>query len=359
MESQYKKDAYSLVENYMNTLPREEQKEFKKALKKYFSYPRWNDLKRRLQGADSKGQARERHNKEMIKLLHFGFGLPYEGYLEKEEVITRYSPKTSSILEFEYLGTVGKTEKDASQYARKYVNLVSKYIEQAKDRIWVYEYLGKGRRHLPGFVLGEHYSMAHDVLFSIVEDRLRKNPKMKYVRLLTLPISTSYPYENSNFSEKDKFRDALIECSYPVFTHICRCLKNHENQAGFYIVWIPTRIYHYGILDRKYLLTEYYRYNRDFDFNPDVLYVEKIQDDLDSPTQLLLDLYQTEIKAIIEKGSPRGSQMDKADFIEAANNAIRYIEDQIPEKKKTELMVWKTKQEVMKKKIEAMTDLLS
>jgi len=324
------KNPFAIVEDWLQKLPKSQQKAFKKALLKYFFYENWASLRRRFQHrGKSDSNAIKNHNKEIRRSLYFGFGIPCEDLLEKDEIFTKHSPKLSYLQKFAHLAYHGKRDKEKEEFVNRYVGSLEEFIKEVHQRIWVYDYLGKGRTQRPGMALS-HYGEAHDKIFELIEAQLKTNPSMSYLRFLALPTPN---YELPEKTYHEKLVDAFIACSPQTFSHICRCFNNYSDQTSFYIAWYPTRTYHYAILDYKYIMSEYYRYNSSRDFVPDLLFIERATSFSGGELNELLNIYSNEMQGLIEKPN-RSKRIRKSDIIRAVKSADKTIEDNIKRARK-------------------------
>lgn len=345
--------TYRMLSEHLHGLSKEEQREFKARVIEYFDFNDWGAFEERCgrdKGPNLGSRSEARHSLEYMRLLHYGFGVPFAGYgfIEDSAFFSNYKGgiRQSSVVESEYIGGWPTLPEQDIDYATKYVNIVEKYIDQSNERIWIYEYLGKGRTRLPGLKLA-HYSEAHKQLFARYEAQLSKHPTMEYCRLLALPIS-----EQEEENPQVRIQDAVIKCSAQLFTHMCSCLKSYKDRVRFIVVMMPTRIYHYVLFDKKFIFTEFYKYNRDGDFLPDLLFVERVLGKNHKHTRLILNIYENEIEEIIT-GSGRGRQLSKEELIDATLQAYKSICQQLenPVVEGIKLEILKRKEGVLKEKI--------
>jgi len=225
------------------------------------------------------------------------------------------------------------TISEKIEFIRSYTDLVKNYVCRSKKSICVYEYLGKGNIKIPGNYL-KTYGKAHTKIFRHIEDRIKENKHIKYARLLALPISDC----NEQWNEKSFEKIAphiLKQCSVPVFEHICICLKKFSSeQVKFYIVNKPTRPYHYGIIDDKFILTEYYKYSKDGHFFPDLLFIEEVYGD--STSSALKTHYQDEISNLMQESHLLFNDVSKFKNMTYSAKTMIEKESSLPEENLTE-----------------------
>jgi len=347
---------------------------FKKSLRRYFSIPK-RSLKEFFNG---RGEMSNYSKLEKIRLLHFGFNVPYNIYeadIKEEHIFTKYSPKLSSLKEFVPLNYAGKTKRDEQEFIKRYIGGVEKYIKSATLNLTIYEYLGKGRMFGVGSAL-TYYEEVHKEVFRQIEKQLTDNPKMEYTRFLALPFSATVLKEAT--ANKEKYTiDAFQACSIEVFKHICRSYKlDNQNRVNFYIVWRPTRLYHYGIIDDTYIVSEYYRYRRRGDFVPDLLFVQDVSNEEYNPLGDLWRTYKDEIDNKLAKDNDeRSFKLSIDDFHNAVNkaenrtnNTLKELEKELEtaklekdgvEKAEKECGIWRAKKKMMKAKIKTYEQIFS
>ena len=295
---------------------------FKKNIRQYFSLTETTrSLREFFNGKNN--DAPKQHQIEKARQLLLGFNIPYEVLLpdlEEKYIFTEHSPKFSYLEDFIPLNYAGKTKRDELDFINRYVKGLEKYLREGRINFTIYEYLGKGRQFSKGSAL-TYYEEAHKHIFRILEEQLTNHSTMTYVRFLALPFSASN-LDQAKVNKKKYAYTALQECSVEAFKHFCRCFKNFDTQIKFYIVWRPTRLYHYAIIDDTYIISEYYRYRRDGDFVPDLLFIVNVTDEKDNQLVDLLKIYKDEIDGKLTKENfSRGFRIYQKDFIEAVKNA--------------------------------------
>jgi len=331
---------------------------FKNAIRSYFFLSETRSLREFFDG--KKGKASDNHKLEKIRQLHFGFNIPYKIFhkdLRHDHIFTDYSPQLATLRAFVPLNYAGKTSRDEEEFINRYISGVRKFILQGRRSITVYEYLGKGRQFNYGAALS-YYEEAHKDVFDLIEKQIKDNPDLKYTRFLALPFSD---IQQSEFQEhKESFTiQAVTECSLEVYKHLCRCFKNLENQVDLYIVWRPTRLYHYGIIDDIWVVSEYYRYRRHGDFVPDLLFVQEAIDEKDNPLCDLLRTYHDEINnKLIMDNDERSFPLSFEDFKSASFNAKVQLESKLKNADKDclENKVLRSKLELISEKLEEFTN---
>ncbi len=219
-------------------------------------------------------------------------------YISEDQVLNDWSLKTSPIQEFVRLYTpIGANETD---FAEKYLNAVIQYIKKAEERLWVYEFLGKGNNVLPEPTL-KGYVQAHEEIFSVIEKNIASGKLKDYRRVLVLndPLA-KLPSD---------FLAAVKDISVPVFQHICNCLSLTDSAAQFYVAPL-VRPYHYGIINDEFIVSEYYKYrpNTNNAF-PDLLFVEEIT------TKHVKSLYQVYYEELAFLTSDQRTRLTKTTLV--------------------------------------------
>jgi hypothetical protein len=165
--------------------------------------------------------------------------------------------------------------------------------------LYVYDYLERHNFEDQKYLA--KYSKAHDDLFKSIEQRIQSNSSIRYVRLLALPL---YPEENSLYSESSIKKAIIKYCSLPLFEHILRCIEKHleyeseKTKSGFYMVSYPTKTFHYALVDSgKFFISEYFRYNKEKQCKPDILYVQENN----GSYQHTVEIYNREMTKLMKK----------------------------------------------------------
>lgn len=347
MKPKSDKSLYDIVQDYLATLDSKKAKALKSAIKKYF-YLRsgMSDFK---PNGDNHS---EKFRKQTIRQLYFGFGLPYHHYMDKEEVITPYSPNHPPLEVFYHLERTGKNPIEEKQFVKKYVSSMERYIKSTQNRIWVYDYLGIGQGKVNTSKTSiSHYNKAHAEIFGLIEEQMANQQEMNYLRILVLPISEQEG-RSDNRTTEEKTRDAILACSLETYTHICRCLANYPQRTKFYVTWHPTRMYHYGLIDENYIVSEYYRYTSGGEFIPNLLFVENATHEHGEKSKELLGIYEAELTDL--KGSTdRTIEINKKLVLKATNRALLQIKGNLSnlEIVGNEKDFWENKSILMNKKI--------
>jgi hypothetical protein len=326
MKESFSKTVLQILNEYLEATfgIKEGSKEYKKFtndIAEYFDYfdgadPGWARLRLRLREKHEDAldkQSYLRNRNQFLRQLHFGFGMPIKEFLDDKQIYTKHTPP--QLIPSQFI----KLEHDSPDFPEQYFNSVSPYIQTAQKKLFVYEYLGKGNNHREKKTLG-NYEKAHERVFDLIETQLNDNPNLSYKRLLALP------YDNWLFNPEklEEYRlpdlsdigliacmDAVTECSFESFAHICRCYKkfshdmkgegedNLGEKVAFFIVTQPSHIHHYGIIDDNYVVHEHYRYNDKRNFIPDLLFIENANSTFRNLAGLL-STYSEEIEG--EKG---------------------------------------------------------
>ncbi|MBI1227781.1 MAG: hypothetical protein GC192_21280 [Bacteroidetes bacterium] len=208
----------------------------------------------------------------------------------------------------------------------KYFGIIADHFVQAERRVSIYDYLGRSRNALASAV----YTGAQGEYFRKLEDSLRKNKEggFKYERILALPKL----YDNHNNEALQGLGEALVQAVRllykEAFFHLVRCFQEFDATFDLYCLGVPTRLYHYGIVDKKYLISAYDRHDESGTALPDLLFVEKITDleDTTDPVRTLLDVYDREVAKITsELGRSPQRRVTKAIFIHSVYSLRKTI----------------------------------
>lgn len=168
----------------------------------------------------------------------------------------------------------------------------------------------------------KRYRYAHEVIYDIIETKLKTNPNFKYRRIFCLSPSTSLHHKAiqaprpyfEDLSEKDKKQRLslkhdienafLIESSTEALNHVKRCLKIKKDTNNTYIEFFitpRTRFRHHCIIDSNILLTEDY-VKTENGIIPDQIIIDRLQDQDTSGTQKVQKLTLPQgIKNLIKK----------------------------------------------------------
>lgn len=319
MDGQNKWDVLVILEKFLLTMDEKKRDSFKKEIRKYFHFDSNSEFEQKLRNNKSADhiESAKRDFKMFIRQLHWGFNMPFEGYLDRSDIFTDHSPKTGYLQQFVHLDFPhNPTSKQIDSFVHKYKGSLEKYIEQAKDRIWVYEILEKGRKHRSGQAL-KHYSKAHEEIFKLIEGQIQESQKNSfYKRFLVLPYAPG-----KRLDATETVAQAIIECSLAVFEHMCRCIQLYPSKSRFYVIDKPSYVHHFGVLDSNYLVSEYYRYNSKGDLVPNLLFVESVNSSEGKDMNDLLEIYETEF----EKCTESGVRVDRLTLSKALDHASNKV----------------------------------
>lgn len=300
MDGQNKWDVLVILEKFLLTKDEDEREGFKDKIMKYFHFESNDEFEHRLKNNKGKKrqEAAKRDFKMFIRQLHWGFNMPFKDYLERSDIFTKHSPRTGYLQQFKHLGIAqDPLDVDIDKFVSEYKDALKDYIEEAKDRIWVYEILEKGRKHKSGQAL-KHYSKAHEKIFDLIEKQIQKSQKKSfYKRFLVLPYAPG-----KRLDATENVAQAIIECSLAVFEHMCRCIQLYPSKSKFYVIDKPSYVHHFGILDSEYLVSEYYRYNSKGDLVPNLLFVESVNNSEGDDMKQLLDIYERQFNKFTDTG---------------------------------------------------------
>lgn len=253
--------------------------------------------------ASSSLSSKAQHNQlAQIRQLYLGFNInpdvfsikpPYKG------IITPYSPKLSSLEKFQYLYTRRGEDKEDAE--KEYSEALSPYIKGAKEEILIYDYMSKGERYILDNIT-ENIDPSNPplsrVIYDLYEDRLHE--KVKYSRLWAMPFP-----KTTVINKKNKLLHtsmALLFCSSAIFEHFCRCFwidrLNSQKNFTLKLVFVPTRLYHFGTIDDRFAISEYYRYDFKGNFEPDLLFIERVSKNKKTS---LFKIYKDEMEELINK----------------------------------------------------------
>jgi len=265
----------------------------------------------------------QRNLKKFFISLYAGFNIPLEefGFNSEDILSENYRKKHqkiwSSLEFFQHLKVGNSTSGPKDNLRTSYSNTLTRYISQAEDEIWVYDYYVSDAKN------DLHYREAHEGHYKSIEVQLKKNKAAIYHRLLAFPYGFAkqdeYDLEQSTIS-------AIKMCSYFTFEHIVNCFLNFDDRFYLSIATIPYRLYSYAILDQKFILTEYLRYKSDLTPIPDLLFVNRVIEGgyLDE----VRDIYLNEIKL-----HETNNKIEKMAFVSTTETAFKEIEEKYLETK--------------------------
>ena len=283
-----------------------------------FQYQRFNGLELALMNTEYEPNASTKNNTyyRWITVLHFVYGIPLkyfelpdgDSYIKKIKPIQRHHVELHQLKEFESRVDLRQ------QIADQYYEASKRFLLHIKKNLYIYDYLNRFSNEERKSK--KKYIKTHKYIFSKIEKSLVSKktpgiPKIKYARFLALPIGT-FSYSSESYAPRDKVvRAAIDHCPLPLFKHICKCLLRYPElqspekdvhddisiyTGGFYLVPYATRDVHYAYVNEgQFCLTEYYRYNRDEQCKPDLLFIEDNKGELSS----LSNIYKKEIKDLL------------------------------------------------------------
>lgn len=268
------------------------------------------------------------HRLERVRQLFLGFGIPPEklhASFSMDNMLTEYSPQISDVEKFLHLNGI---RSQAS--ARLYTDTVMPYLQKAAEKITVYEYVSKVGQYVIEEPL-KHYVDAHKKIFLLYEQKLKEVP---YCRLLALPFPDQRPLSINAFDRDHQVElvsQTILAISGLTFNHICNCLFSGSKNFRLFVVFLPTRIYHFGLLD-YHIVSEYYRYRSNGTFEPDLLFIERGKASYTETTEAeeirtteLYDVYNNEVERLMDPARKRSFEVDPNIFIQGLVHAYHSL----------------------------------
>lgn len=275
-------------------------------------------------------QAQEPFHVSTIRQLYLGYKIPYKQFLLNEEelqnlatpdedimekfrkdryyfdpqqIISKYSPIIQDICDFSDLDySTNMPPTRANSFINNYAAKLAKFICLAEERFLVYESLG--RLLETKMVYLEHYGKAHEEIFTYIESRVSDGALPVYSRFLALPYTSHKSKVFTAFEQAAIYM--LQHCSVPLFEHICRCFvidlaTNKDRKAKFYVIPIPVRPYHFGLIDHKITLSEYSRYSSSGGgLLPSLLWIEShAENPVEDNGVNLFEIYQHDLNQLL------------------------------------------------------------
>lgn len=296
-------------------------------------------------------------------------GKAMKRFIQKQDLITYFSPHYDKSVEVIHLPKLGNEEDYKMEFIKKYYPPMFNHANSAQKRLLVGEFLGKGNSILPGYYM-EAYQWIHVDIFELIEHKLgykvypRKKssairkvrnqlgrnltinplPLAEYKRILFLSVEDSVKFKEP----REQIYRALFETSIPVFEHLCICIKHLSQKANFYARPL-IRPHHYAIVvgkeeEDKTLISEYYKYRYQDGqqvAEPDILVFDKINhpknpinklyqsylSDLDNKRNELGKIKEKHLSMFFEKSADLLTQYLKEKDLEAYEDNLRLILD--------------------------------
>ncbi|MEH6680337.1 MAG: hypothetical protein V7724_07295 [Sediminicola sp.] len=230
----------------------------------------------------------------------------------------------------------GLHKDDRELKAQQYKMALMDFLKPLETNLYVYDYLQ--RQYHPEELYLEAYVSAHRELYEAIEKKLYDKRSFSYARVLVLPNKGDS--KNQELSDFEVKTEILKNCPVQLFDHICRCLINCDEMSniaiegkGFYCLKMPTRLYHYALInDGAYLMTEHYRYNKQQQIKPDILFIEEGKGELST----MRELYLGELKKLTSDKRVKLTTKDIQDVIYSLyeHSEIKHTHHYIDEKRK-------------------------
>ena len=161
-------------------------------------------------------------------------------------------------------------------FLKNYFDTLINHIKQAQESYTVVDYFHKHK----GIDLKYNkrkYKHRDKEYYGIIEDKLASG-NLQYSRISQLP----YRYDKVVIDEKDErgkvsFENSVYEFVKLLFSgtfkHICRCFQKYPDKFNLYLLHKPLRLFNLYIIDDKFVISEYDRYNYGGLPVPDMLFV--------------------------------------------------------------------------------------
>ncbi len=267
--------------------------------------------------------------------LHLLYGMPYEyfGFDNVADTPELFPPrKEEEHFIIQRLGFHSKKPSEVKKFMEGYQKALEKPVNDLKQSIWIYDYLGKQNYSNPTY-LNPYYKI-HTVFYDHFEKLLAKpNSDFTYLRFLALPLGYKLNDDLREFCNFHNYTGVLASildlCSVELFRHICKCLyiygdKLDREKIGFIVVNNPTRAYHWAVINEgEYIISEYNKYTFAGICKPDVLFIDKSN----SANNQLLEMYQEEKESLLDY-NPGGETLNEMIstnfFYDAVTGMVNY-----------------------------------
>lgn len=289
------RSIYELLHEYLadNNYTDEQIGQFYEMLRVYLCYGQKSqiesDLKRTVKSKAVKNKnAAERRRRRFARLLYTFKGIPFETFGYKREDLF---PENSPIFSSEHVVLNIENSKFADGFRKRYTDLIKNYLDQTSKKLVVHDYLGRGRINVPDPDLYEYFQ-ASGKGFEYIEERLEKNDKMSYIRVLGLSIQFLQARKNMAYEFEHIAVEILKQSSVELFTHICNCLRKFtESRSKFYVRPMLSRTYQFAISDDSSIYMESYRLDEEGKAYPSFVEIQKINEH----NKQILRIYNNEI----------------------------------------------------------------
>ena len=176
--------------------------------------------------------------------------------------------------------------KKMSDFAAEYFHTLSHYSTQARNELRVYQYVGKQRRHIAEYAAGQY-----ELLYDAIYDHWKATPGLQYQRCITLPIELAdfrLPLEQT--------LKLILELQVPATVfHQAKCLRNGDGRFGLFAVAVPVRLNSFTLVDQRYAISEYDRINRYGKMTHNLMFVDKIHNDIPDMLSGLWKTYTSDL----------------------------------------------------------------
>ena len=243
-------------------------------------------------------------------------------------------------------------KKNEDEFVNEYFGKIIEKVEQAKARIFIYDYLIKNKQALTEPLRGKFFK-GFQQYFNAIEDHLEKTKDLEYTRILSLP-SDLRGAPKFIFDIKDKAirntKLAVVLLFEKTFKHICKQFQ--KKRLNLYAIFVPPRNYSVMLIDKKYVMAEYFRRRRSGEKVPDLLFIDEVNSTKQNCTQRLMAVYDTEFGGLINKKD--GAEKVSADlFASCTKELLGNIEAAMKRLAQKEMSAKKTRQ---KEKLEEWRD---
>jgi hypothetical protein len=176
-----------------------------------------------------------------------------------------------------------------AEFAADYFNTLSHYSTQANNELRVYQYVGKLRKHVEEYA-GDQY----DLLYKAIFDHWQATPELIYQRFITLPIEHAKPGQALEETLK-----SILELQVPATVfHQAKCLRNNAPRFSLFAVSVPVRLNSFTLVDQRYAISEYDRINRYGKMTHNLMFVDKIHNNIPDVLTGLWKTYTADLNAL-------------------------------------------------------------
>lgn len=238
-------------------------------------------------------------NKDLAALFAFSGQPPSFFGINKE--MTFFTEGIPDQYEFMSFNDWVHENKEEGGFISAYFEKIIDKVKRAEESIFIFDFLINNGQALSGENRQKFFGGYRDH-FKTIEDQLEKSD-LDYTRIIGFPPDQRalprFLFENISNKKIQCIKLGIFLMLDKTFEHLCGQFK--KENLKLYVLPVSPRHYSIMIIDKKYVMTEYFRVRKDKQVVPDLLFINKANNKSKNYAERLRMVYDREFTELIGK----------------------------------------------------------